>query len=88
MPPKFTFDWFNAVKTGLLAIAAISVLWLNTNYASVPDLKILEQKVIKSDERVAILDEKLKSVVELINTKLDYIKRDTDEIKKKIEQIK
>lgn len=88
MPPKITFDWFNAIKTGFIAIAAISVLWLNTNYASVPDLKALEQRVLKSDEKIAILDEKLKSIVELINTKLDYIKRDTDEIKKKIEQIK
>jgi len=88
MPPKITFDWFSAIKTGLIAIAAISVLWLNTNYASVPDLKNLELKITKSEEKILLLDEKLKSIVELINTKLDYIKRDTDEIKKKIEQIK
>jgi hypothetical protein len=88
MPPKITFDWFNAVKTGSLVVAAIAVLWLNTNYASVPDLKNLELKVTKSEEKILLLDEKMKSIVELINTKLDYIKRDTDEIKKKIEQIK
>jgi hypothetical protein len=88
MPPKITFDCFNAVKTGSIAIAAIAVLWLNTNYASVPDLQNLELKISKSEEKIMLLDEKMKSIVELINTKLDYIKRDTDEIKKRIEQIK
>lgn len=88
MPPRITFDWFNAVKTGFIAIAAIAVLWLNTNYASVPDLQNLELKISKSEEKIMLLDEKIKSIVELINTKLDYIKRDTDEIKKRIEQIK
>lgn len=86
MPPKqFNFDWFNVVKTAALAVAAVAVLWLNTNYAAVADLQKLETKVSEIDREQSVQDEKLKSVVELINTKLEYIMRDTEEIKKKLE---
>lgn len=84
-PKQINFDWFNVVKTAALAVAAVAVLWLNTNYAAVADLQKLETKVSEIDREQSVQDEKLKSVVELINTKLEYIMRDTEEIKKKLE---
>ena len=85
---KNSFDWFSVLKSAVLVVAGISVLWLNSNYASVADLQVLRKDVDKIDAKTQILDQKMQSVVELINTKLEYIKRDTDEIKKKIEHIK
>jgi Tfp pilus assembly protein PilN len=87
-PPfsKNSFDWFSALKSAVLVIAGIAVLWLNSNYASVVDLQTLQKEVDHIEAKTQILDQKMQSIVELINTKLEYIKRDTDEIKKKLEQ--
>jgi peptidoglycan hydrolase CwlO-like protein len=92
MPEKPTFsksfDWFGVAKSAVLIFAGITVLWLNSNYASVVDLQNLQKEVDHIEAKTQVLDQKIQSIVELINTKLEYIKRDTDEIKKKIEQIK
>jgi hypothetical protein len=87
-PPfsKNSFDWFSALKSVVLVVAGIAVLWLNSNYASVVDLQTLQKEVDHIEAKTQILDQKMQSIVELINTKLEYIKRDTDEIKKKLEQ--
>jgi Tfp pilus assembly protein PilN len=87
-PPfsKNSFDWFSALKSAVLVVAGIAVLWLNSNYASVVDLQTLQKEVDHIEAKTQILDQKMQSIVELINTKLEYIKRDTDEIKKKLEQ--
>jgi Tfp pilus assembly protein PilN len=87
-PPfsKNSFDWFSALKSVVLVVAGIAVLWLNSNYASVVDLQTLQKEVDNIEAKTQILDQKMQSIVELINTKLEYIKRDTDEIKKKLEQ--
>jgi hypothetical protein len=85
---KNSFDWFSALKSVVLVVAGIAVLWLNSNYASVVDLQVLQKELDKNEAKIQVLDQKMQSIVELINTKLEYIKRDTDEIKKKIEQIK
>jgi hypothetical protein len=82
---KTSFDWFGAAKSAVLVFAGITVLWLNSNYASVADLKIVEKKIDQVEVKTQVLDQKMQSIVELINTKLEYIKRDTDEIKKKLE---
>jgi hypothetical protein len=92
MPEKPTFsksfDWFGVAKSAVLIFAGITVLWLNSNYASVVDLQELDKKVSASEVKTQVLEQKVQSIVELINTKLEYIKRDTDEIKKKLETVK
>lgn len=92
MPEKFSpiksFDWFGVAKSAVLIFAGITVLWLNSNYASVVDLQELDKKVSANEIKTQVLDQKVQSIVELINTKLEYIKRDTDEIKKKLETAK
>jgi hypothetical protein len=82
---KYSLDWFNVTKSVILVLAGVTVLWLNTNYASVVDLQVLQKEVDRVEVKTQILDQKMQDVVELINTKLEYIKRDTDEIKKKLE---
>jgi hypothetical protein len=83
-----SFDWFGVAKSAALIFAGITVLWLNSNYASVVDLQELDKKVSANEVKTQVLDQKVQSIVELINTKLEYIKRDTDEIKKKLETAK
>lgn len=85
---KPSFDWFGVAKSVVLVVAGITVLWLNSNYASIADLKSIEKKVDQVEIKTQVLDQKMQSIVELINTKLEYIKRDTDEIKKKLESTK
>jgi len=82
---KYPLDWFNVTKSVILVLAGVTVLWLNTNYASVVDLQVLQKEVDRVEVKTQILDQKMQDVVELINTKLEYIKRDTDEIKNKLE---
>ena len=85
---RSSFDWFGVAKSAILVVAGITVLWLNSNYASVTDLNIVQKKIDKVEVKTQVLDQKMQSIVELINTKLEYIKRDTDEIKKKLEPSK
>lgn len=84
-PLKSSFDWFGVAKSFILVLAGVTVLWLNSNYASVVDLQIVQKELDAAEVKIQVLDQKMQSVVELINTKLEYIKRDTDEIKKKLE---
>lgn len=81
---KINLNWFGAIKSSVLVVVGSLVLWLNSNYASVADLKILDEKVLSVESQNKMLDQKVQSIVELINTKLEYIKRDTDEIKKEL----
>jgi hypothetical protein len=81
---KISLDWFEAIKSTILVVVGVLVLWLNSNYASVVDLKVLDEKVLEVESKNKMLDQKVQSIVELINTKLEYIKRDTDEIKKEL----
>ena len=81
---KISLDWFEAIKSVVLVVVGVLVLWLNSNYAAVADLKILDNRVVEVESKTKILDQKMQSIVELINTKLEYIKRDTDEIKKEL----
>lgn len=89
-PPfnKISLDWFEATKSTVLVIVGVLVLWLNSNYASTVDLKVLDERVSEAESKNKMLDQKMQSVVELINTKLEYIKRDTDEIKKELKSTK
>lgn len=82
---KINLDWFQTIKTTILVIVGVLVLWLNSNYASTADLKVLDGRVSEVESKNKILDQKIQSTVELINTKLEYIKRDTDEIKKELQ---
>lgn len=89
MPPstpvnKINLGWFEPIKSVVLVLFGVFVLYLNSNYASVADLKVLDEKVIEVESRNKMLDQKIQSIVELLNTKLEYIKRDTDEIKKEL----
>ncbi len=93
MPEKASFnkinlDWFQAIKSTVLVIVGVLVLWLNSNYASTTDLKVLDDRVSEVESKNKMLDQKMQSTVELINTKLEYIKRDTDEIKKELKSDK
>ena len=81
---KISLDWFEAVKSTVLVVVGILVLWLNSNYASVVDLQVLDERVVEVESKNKMLDQKIQAIVELINTKLEYIKRDTDEIKKEL----
>jgi hypothetical protein len=81
---KVSLNWFEAIKSIVLVVVGVLVLWLNSNYAAVADLKILDNRVVEVESKTKILDQTMQSVVELINTKLEYIKRDTDEIKKEL----
>lgn len=85
---KISLDWFEAIKSTILVAVGVLVLWLNSNYASVVDLKILDERVVEVESNNKMLDQKIQSIVELINTKLEYIKRDTDEIKKELKSNK
>ena len=85
---RSSFDWFGVAKSTILVVAGITVLWLNSNYASVTDLNIVQKQIDQVEVKTQVLDQKMQSIVELINTKLEYIKRDTDEIKKKLEPSK
>jgi hypothetical protein len=85
---RSSFDWFGVAKSAILVVAGITVLWLNSNYASVTDLNIVQKQIDQVEVKTQVLDQKMQSIVELINTKLEYIKRDTDEIKKKLEPSK
>lgn len=81
---KVSLNWFEAIKSIVLVVVGVLVLWLNSNYAAVADLKVLDNRVVEVESKTKILDQKMQSIVELINTKLEYIKRDTDEIKKEL----
>lgn len=81
---KISLNWFETIKSLVLVVVGVLVLWLNSNYAAVADLKILDSRVGEVESKTKMLDQKMQSVVELINTKLEYIKRDTDEIKKEL----
>ena len=85
---RSSFDWFGVAKSAILVVAGITVLWLNSNYASVTDLNIVQKQIDQVEVKTQVLDQKMQSIVELINTKLEYINRDTDEIKKKLEPSK
>jgi hypothetical protein len=85
---KISLDWFEAIKSTVLVVVGVLVLWLNSNYASTVDLKVLDERVSEVESKNKMLDQKMQSVVELINTKLEYIKRDTDEIKKELKSNK
>lgn len=85
---RSSFDWFGVAKSAILIVAGVTVLWLNSNYASVTDLNIVQKQIDQVEVKTQVLDQKMQSIVELINTKLEYIKRDTDEIKKKLEPSK
>ena len=85
---RSSFDWFGVAKSAILVVAGITVLWLNSNYASVTDLNIVQKQIDQVEVKTQVLHQKMQSIVELINTKLEYIKRDTDEIKKKLEPSK
>lgn len=81
---KISLNWFETIKSLVLVVVGVLVLWLNSNYAAVADLKVLDSRVGEVESKTKMLDQKMQSVVELINTKLEYIKRDTDEIKKEL----
>lgn len=81
---KISLNWFETIKSLVLVVVGVLVLWLNSNYAAVADLKNLDSRVGEVESKTKMLDQKMQSVVELINTKLEYIKRDTDEIKKEL----
>jgi predicted nucleic acid-binding protein len=81
---KISLDWFEAIKSTVLVVVGVLVLWLNSNYASIVDLQVLDERVVEVESKNKMLDQKIQSIVELINTKLEYIKRDTDEIKKEL----
>ena len=81
---KISLNWFETIKSLVLVVVGVLVLWLNSNYAAVADLKNLDSRVGEVESKTKMLDQKMHSVVELINTKLEYIKRDTDEIKKEL----
>lgn len=82
------FDWFGVAKSAVLVFAGVTVLWLNSNYASVTEVHAVQKEIDTLETKTQVLDQKMQSVVELINTKLEYIKRDTDEIKDKLKNIK
>ena len=42
---KISLNWFETIKSLVLVVVGVLVLWLNSNYAAVADLKNLDRKL-------------------------------------------
>lgn len=74
----------SALKWVLPILFGVTILWLNSKYATVEAYDVLENKVLLMDSSNKEKEADLNKKIEIMNTKLEYILTDVKEIKQKV----